>query len=208
MILRFIELFSHYFTKVIKSTFDKSSPTCLSVCSFRCWQAICSFNENYDICDNLCLLCIYLGIRNQYGSITNWIQSRGKLFYGGRGTGRKDGEGSWGKMWATTKNNKPIWLKRPKTVPQKIKLGPKFYILNFFFENIISGIQLFHIRPVDIIRDLFFNFTTSSRNSQNQQKLTKKITHFIIQFCSKNLTHFTNLNSLDTESNIISQHSQ
>ena len=23
----------------------------------------------------------------------------------------------------------------------------------------------------------------------------KKITHFIIQFCSKNLTHFTNLNS-------------
>ena len=84
----------------------------------------------------------------------------------------------------------------------------KFYILSFFFENIISGIQLFHIRPVDIIRDLFFNFTTSSRNSQNQQKLTKKITHFIIQFCSKNLTHFTNLNSLDTESNIISQHSQ
>ena len=58
-------------------------------------------------------------------------------------------------MWATTKNNKPIWLKRPKTVPQKIKLGPKFYIWIFFFENIISGMQLFHIRPVDIIRDFF-----------------------------------------------------
>ena len=35
----------------------------------------------------------------------------------------------------------------------------------------------------------------------------KKITHFIIQFCSKNLTHFTNLNSLDIENNILLQHS-
>ena len=35
----------------------------------------------------------------------------------------------------------------------------------------------------------------------------KKITHFIIQFCSKSLTHFTNLNSLDIENNILLQHS-
>ena len=156
---------------------------------------------------------IYVSYVSTWVSETNMVvsptESRvvGSFFMMVGGRGERMG-GSWEKMWAMTKNNKPIWLKRPKTVPQKIKLGPKFYILNFFFENIISGIQLFHIRPVDIIRDLFFNFTTSSRNSQNQQKLTKKITHFIIQFCSKNLTHFTNLNSLDTESNIISQHSQ
>ena len=33
------------------------------------------------------------------------------------------------------------------------------------------------------------------RKSQRQQKLTKKITHFTIQFRSKNFTQFTNLNS-------------
>ena len=53
---------------------------------------------------------------------------------------------------------------------------------------------------------LFFWFT--SRNPQNQQKLVKKITHFTIQFCSKNLTHFKNLNSLDNENNMLSQCSQ
>ena len=49
--------------------------------------------------------------------------------------------------------------------------------------------------PVDIIR-VYFNFRFSSRKSQSQQKLTKKITHFTIQFRSKNfilrtLTHLT-----------------
>ena len=61
--------------------------------------------------------------------------------------------------------------------------------------------------PVNIIR-VIFNFRFSSRNSQNQQKLAKKITHFAIQFRSKNLTCFTNLNSLDIENNIHPQHSQ
>ena len=74
----------------------------------------------------------------------------------------------------------------------------KSHIWNSFLENVISGIQKFYICPdvsVDIII-LFFNFGFSSRKSQSQQKLAKKITHFTIQFCSKNFTHFANLNSL------------
>ena len=47
----------------------------------------------------------------------------------------------------------------------------------------------------------------SSRKSQSPQKLAKKITHFTIQFRSKNLTQFTSL-SLDIENNTLPQHSQ
>ena len=61
--------------------------------------------------------------------------------------------------------------------------------------------------PVDIIR-VFLNFRFSSRKYQSPQKLAKMFTYFTIQFHSKNLTHFTNLNSLDIESNILPQHSQ
>ena len=90
----------------------------------------------------------------------------------------------------------------------------KSHIWNSFFENIISGIQLFYIRPqvlVDIIR-VFFNFRFSSRKSlkksQKQQKLAKYITHFTIQFGLKNRIHFTNLNSLDIENSMLLQHNQ
>ena len=82
--------------------------------------------------------------------------------------------------------------------------------MEFFFKNINSGIQLFKICPhvpVDIIR-VFLNFRFSSKKYQSPQKLAKKFTHFTIQFHSKNLTHFTNLNSLDIESNMLPQHSQ
>ena len=56
------------------------------------------------------------------------------------------------------------WLKRPKAVPQKRKLGPKYKwfkisYLDFFFENIIAGIQQLNIHPhvpVDTIRVFFF----------------------------------------------------
>ena len=44
--------------------------------------------------------------------------------------------------------------------------------------------------------------------SQSQQKLTKKITRFTIQFLSKHLIHFMNLNSLDIENNMLPRHSQ
>ena len=46
------------------------------------------------------------------------------------------------------------------------------------------------------------------RNSQSQQKLAKKITQFTRQFHSKNLTLFTNLNSLNIIKNKLPQHSQ
>ena len=39
------------------------------------------------------------------------------------------------------------------------------------------------------------------------KKLAKKITYFTTQLCSKNLTHFTKLNSLDIESNMLLQQS-
>ena len=53
-----------------------------------------------------------------------------------------------------------------------------------------------------------FNFRFSSRKPQSQQKLAKKITNFTIQFRLKNLTHFTNLSSLDIENNMLPQYSQ
>ena len=57
-------------------------------------------------------------------------------------------------------------------------------------------------------QSFFLIFRFSSRKSQSQQKLARKITHFTIQFYSKNLTHFTNLNSLDIENNMLPQHDQ
>ena len=85
----------------------------------------------------------------------------------------------------------------------------KSHIWKSFFQNIISYIQLFYICSnalVDI--RVFFNIRFSSKKSQSQQKVAKKITHFTIQFCSKNLTHLMNLNSLDVENNMLLQHSQ
>ena len=98
----------------------------------------------------------------------------------------------------------------------KPKFGPiykwfKISYLELFFENIITGMQRFYIRPqvpVDIIRVFFLIFRFSSRKSQNQQKLGKKITHFTIRCPSKSLTHFRNLNSLDIENNMPPQHCQ
>ena len=61
--------------------------------------------------------------------------------------------------------------------------------------------------PVDII-SFFFNFRFSSRQSQSQQKLAKKISHFTIQFCSKRFIRFTNHNSFHIENGMLPQHSQ
>ena len=107
--------------------------------------------------------------------------------------------GCWLKVSATMvswqrKIFKKHWLKRPKVVPKKL----------------FRGIQRFYICPdvpVDISR-VFFNFIFSSRKCQSQQKLSKKITRFAIQFRSKNLTHFTNLSPLDNENNMLAQHCQ
>ena len=54
----------------------------------------------------------------------------------------------------------------------------------------------------------FFDFRFSRRKSQSQQKLLIKITYFAIQVCSKHLTHFANLSSLDIENNIHRKHCQ
>ena len=51
--------------------------------------------------------------------------------------------------------------------------------------------------------EVFLNFRFLSRKSQSQQKLAEKITHFTIRFRSTNLTHFTNLNSLDNFSRVV-----
>ena len=86
----------------------------------------------------------------------------------------------------------------------------KSHIWNYFIENIIFGIQLFYIHPhvpADIMQ-VFFDYRFSRRKSQSQQKLLIKITYFAIQVCSKHLTHFTNLNSLDIENNMLPKHCQ
>ena len=74
-----------------------------------------------------------------------------------------------------------------------------------FLKKIISGIQRIHICP-DVPKNMirvFFNFMFSCRKSQSQQKLAKTIKHFTIQFHSKNITHFPNLNSLNIENNML-----
>ena len=47
--------------------------------------------------------------------------------------------------------------------------------------------------------EFFLNFRFSSTKSQSQGNLGKKIAHFTIQFRQRNITHFTNRDSLDTE---------
>ena len=74
-----------------------------------------------------------------------------------------------------------------------------------FLEILFQTYRLFIHVPVDFIR-VSFNFKFSNRNSQSQQKLLKKVTHFTIQLRSKNFTHFTNLISLDIENNFLPQH--
>ena len=59
-----------------------------------------------------------------------------------------------------------------------------------------------------ISSEFIFTFRFSNRKSQSQQKLAKKITNFTTQFGSKNLTNFTNLNSIYIEKSMVSQHSQ
>ena len=105
------------------------------------------------------------------------------------------------------KIKKKQWLKRPKAVPHNAKFGPKYELfknsyLEFFFWKYYFGHTAF----------LYLSKRSSglhhSRKPQNQQKLAKKITHFTIQFRSKRVTHFRNLNSLDIENNMLPQHSQ
>ena len=69
----------------------------------------------------------------------------------------------------------------------------KAHILNCFFENIILDIQLSYVCSSGHHQSFFLDFRFSSRKSQSQQKLAKKITDFSIRFNSKHLTYFINL---------------
>ena len=86
---------------------------------------------------------------------------------------------------------KSHWLKCPKTVLKK--KGNMDQNTNGSKPNVWS---------------LSINFRISGGKSQSQWKLAKKVTYFTIQFSSKNLTHFTNLNSLNIAKNILLQNSQ
>ena len=77
----------------------------------------------------------------------------------------------------------------------------------FFLKMLFRTCDLFTYVPVDII-GIFLDFRFSSRKSQSQQKLPKKITHFSIRFNSKHLPYFINLNSLDIENNILPKHNK
>ena len=80
----------------------------------------------------------------------------------------------------------------------------KSHVYYSFFENIILGIQIIYISPhilVDIIRTFFYS-RFSSRKSQSQRKLVKKL---LILW---KITYFMNLNSLDIENNMLPKHSQ
>ena len=100
-------------------------------------------------------------------------------------------------------------------------LNTLFRVYNFIQKSIARSLIIFK-KPRKMTSDFFsnyifvqgtssefiFDFRFSSRKSISQQKLAKNITHFAIQFRPKNLTHFTNLNSLDIEKSMLSQHSQ
>ena len=62
-------------------------------------------------------------------------------------------------------------------------------------KNLIFGVYL-----------LISDFLVESLNAK--EKLAKKITPFTIKLRSKNLLHFTNVNSLNIIKNILPQHSQ
>ena len=76
---------------------------------------------------------------------------------------------------------KPCWLSRtPYNIPNlDQKFGPENKWLKTSYLDFNFLIQVFWLKV------------------SKSTKLAKKITHFTIQFRSKNLTHFTNLNSLN-----------
>ena len=79
----------------------------------------------------------------------------------------------------------------------------EFIFLKVLFPayNIFIFAQMFQWTSSEFL----FKFRFSSRKSQSQQNLAIKITHFTIQFQSKNLSFFTNLDSLDIKNNMLSQ---
>ena len=108
------------------------------------------------------------------------------------------------------------WLKHPKAVLQKTKFGPRYkwfkisYLELFYWKYYFWHTTFFYSSTCssEHHQSSFFDFRFSRRKSQNQQKLSIKITYFAIQVGSKHCTHFTNLNSLDIENNMLPKHCQ
>ena len=100
-----------------------------------------------------------------------------------------------------------------KQLPKKQQLNENIYDSKFsylefvFWKNYIGHTKFLYLSicSCEYHQSFYFNFRFSSRKFQSWQKLAKKITHFTIQFCSKYLTHFANLNSLDIENNMLPQ---
>ena len=124
----------------------------------------------------------------------------------------------WVKMSATMvgpqrKIKAKHWLKRPRADPKKTidQIGwpnindSKFHFLKILFRS--SKVFIFVQKFQWTSWEFFLISDFLSWKPQRQQKLAKNITHFTIQFCSKNLTHFTKVDSLDTENNMLPQHS-
>ena len=87
---------------------------------------------------------------------------------------------------------------------QNLRFGILFLKTLFRAYNFFIFVHMFQCTSLEF----FFHFRFSTRKYQSQQKLAKKITHFTIQFRSKNLTHFTNLNSFEIENNMLPKHNQ
>ena len=84
---------------------------------------------------------------------------------------------------------------------RNLTFGILFLKILFRTRNVFIFVQTFQWTS-------FFNFRFSSRKSQSQQKLAKKIRYFTIPFHAKILTYFTNLYSLDIKNNMLPKHSQ
>ena len=122
------------------------------------------------------------------------------LYWGWRGASKNFEQKFWPPWLADGEKLKKKLAKKPQRVQKKQNLDQnindsKPHIGIFFSENTIAGI--YNFRPQWTSSELLFYFIFFTRKPQSQQKLARMITHFIIQFRSKNLTHFTNLNSLD-----------
>ena len=104
------------------------------------------------------------------------------------------------------KKKKKHWLKRTKAVPKKTKLGPeykwfKISYLQFFFWKYYFGRTIL-VRTFQWTSSEFFLFQNLSQKISEPIKTSKKITHFTIQFRSRNLTHFMNLSSFEIGNNM------
>ena len=100
-------------------------------------------------------------------------------------------------------------LKHPKAVPEitTLELKYKWYkisCLNSYFRHA----TFLYSFKCSSGHQSFFNIRFSSRKSQSQQKLAKKITHFTIQFRSKTSLILRTSTPLDIENSILPQHSQ